>query len=331
MNNPPEASAQHSTVLLSLILAAALAVAPLVLPGQYVAALVLAALYTVITTGLNMFMGYTGQISFGHNAFAAIGGYVSAILAMRLGWPTVVTIPLAAVGAATLALLIGYPTLRLRGHYLAMATLALGLMVFEIATQWKSMTQGLYGLTAIPAFAIGPWELTSDTSFYYTYWMIAGIGVWITHRIYHSRLGFAFRAIAGSEDAAQALGVNISRYKLLAFVISAVFASIGGSLFAHYVMFISPEVFGLYMVILLFTMLFVGGINTTFGPMIGAILITLFPELLRRFHSARELLYGGVLLLILLFAPKGIYGLISLLSRVRGTAGRTNPVPKAPQ
>ena len=313
----PTMSAPRGTVVLALVLAALLIVAPFVLAGQYVAALVLAAIYTVITAGLNLFMGYTGQISFGHNAFAAIGGYVSAILALQLGWPPVVTVVIAAAGAALIALVIGYPTLRLRGHYLAMATLALGLMVFEIATQWKSMTQGLFGLSAIPPLGIGPWELTSDTGFYYAYWLVAGLGIWITHRIYHSRLGFAFRAIAGNEEAAQALGVNIARYKLLAFVISAVFASLGGSMFAHYVTYISPEVFGLYMVILLFTMLFVGGINTTFGPLIGAIVITLFPELLRRFHSARELLYGGVLLLILLFAPKGIYGLIGLLARLR--------------
>ena len=140
-------SAQRGTLVLSLVIATMLIVAPFVLAGQYVAALVLAAIYTVITAGLNLFMGYTGQISFGHNAFAAIGGYVSAILAMRLGWPPVITIALAAAAAALIALVVGYPTLRLRGHYLAMATLALGLMVFEIATQWKSMTQGLFGLS----------------------------------------------------------------------------------------------------------------------------------------------------------------------------------------
>lgn len=331
MTRSPQATARRGAFMLSVALALVLAVLPLVLPGQYVAALVLAAIYTIITTGLNLFMGYTGQISFGHNAFAAIGGYVSAILAMELGWPPVLTIPIAAAGAALLALFIGYPTLRLRGHYLAMGTLALGLMVFEIATQWKSMTQGLLGLSAIPALGIGSWQLTSDTEFYYAYWIIAGVGVWITHRIYHSRLGFAFRAIAGNEDAAQALGINIARYKLSAFVISAIFASIGGSLFAHYVTYISPEVFGLYMVILLFTMLFVGGISTTFGPMIGAIVITLFPELLRHFHSARELLYGGLLLMMLLFAPKGVYGLLDLLPRLRRNAAQAGATPEARQ
>jgi branched-chain amino acid transport system permease protein len=329
MASPAHAGTQYGTVVLSLIIAFMLIVAPFVLAGQYVAALVLAAIYTVITAGLNLFMGYTGQISFGHNAFAAIGGYGSAILSMRLELPPVITVAIAAIGAALIALVVGYPTLRLRGHYLAMATLALGLMVFEIATQWKSMTQGLFGLSAIPPLGIGSWELSSDTSFYFAYWAIAGIAVWVTHRLYHSRVGFALRAIAGNEEAAQALGINVARYKLLALVISAVFASIGGSMFAHYVTFISPEVFGLYMVILLFTMLFVGGINTTFGPLIGAIVITLFPELLRRFHSARELLYGGVLLLILLFAPKGIYGLIGVMARLRRPRDSADATPGA--
>ncbi len=329
MASPAHAGTQYGTVVLSLVIAVMLIVAPFVLGGQYVAALVLAAIYTVITAGLNLFMGYTGQISFGHNAFAAIGGYGSAILSMRLELPPVITVAIAASGAALIALVVGYPTLRLRGHYLAMATLALGLMVFEIATQWKSMTQGLFGLSAIPPLGIGSWELSSDTSFYFAYWAIAGIAVWVTHRLYHSRVGFALRAIAGNEEAAQALGVNVARYKLLALVISAVFASIGGSMFAHYVTFISPEVFGLYMVILLFTMLFVGGINTTFGPLIGAIVITLFPELLRRFHSARELLYGGALLLILLFAPKGIYGLIGVVARLRRPRDSADAAPGA--
>lgn len=321
MTSSPGIGPQSSTVVVALLIAALLIVAPFVLAGQYIAALVLAAIYTVITAGLNLFMGYTGQISFGHNAFSALGGYGSAILAMRLELPPVLTTAMAAIGVAAIALVIGYPTLRLRGHYLAMATLALGLMAFEVASQWKSMTQGLLGISAIPPFGIGQWELASDTSFYFAYWLIAAIAIWVTHRLYHSRTGFALRSIAGNEDAAQSLGVNVARYKLLAFVISAVFASVGGSMFAHYVTYISPEFFGLYMMILLFTMLFVGGINTTFGPLIGAVVITLFPEMLRRFNSARELVYGIVLLVILLFAPRGIYGLIAVFSRWRRSRG----------
>jgi branched-chain amino acid transport system permease protein len=299
---------------------ALLLVAPLVIGPQYISALVLAAVYTVIVAGLNLFMGYTGQISFGHNAFAAVGGYGSAILAVQLGWPAVLSTMIAAAMAAIVGVIVGYPTLRLRGHYLAMATLALGLMAIEVVTQWKSLTQGLFGISGIPPYAVGPWQLSSDNSHYYGYWIVALAAIWITSRLYHSRFGFALRATAGNEEAAQALGINVARYKLAAFVLSAVFASIGGSMFAHYVSFISPEVFGLYMVILLFTMLFVGGLGTVSGPLIGAVFITLFPEVLRQFHSARELLYGGLLLVILIFAPKGLHGLGSLLQRWRRAA-----------
>jgi len=294
--------------------------APFVVGDYLTGVLVLAAVYTIIAAGLNLFMGYTGQLSFGHNAFAAIGGYASAILTTRLGLPTLLAVPLAALLAAAVAVVVGYPTLRLRGHYLAMATLALGLMTFEVALQWRSLTSGSFGIAAIPSLGIGSWELFSTTEFYYAYWAIALIVVWISYRIRHSRVGYALRSIAGNEDAARALGVDVARYKLLAFVVSAVLASLGGSLYAHHVTYISSEVFGLYMVVLLFTMLFVGGIGTTFGPLLGAVVISLLPEMLRQFNELREFFYGGLLLLILLFAPRGLYGLRDLLTRQRTDA-----------
>ncbi|MDE2167618.1 MAG: branched-chain amino acid ABC transporter permease [Alphaproteobacteria bacterium] len=310
-NSPPD------LLVLAAGLTILLLIGPFILPQYIVAAMVLAAIYTVITAGLNLFMGYTGQISFGHNAFAALGGYGSAILATRLGLSPILSTAMAAGISALVAVGVGYPTLRLRGHYLAMATLALGMMATEIATEWKSLTQGLFGISAIPPYGIGDWQLSSDESYYYAYWVVAAVGIWITHRIYYSRIGTALRAVAGNEEAAQSLGIGVARYKLLAFVISAVFSSVGGSMFAHYVTYISPEVFGLYMVILLFSMLYVGGINTTLGPLIGAIVITLLPEILRSFQGARELLYGASLLLILLFAPRGIYGLRDIYMRWR--------------
>ena len=314
---PKRTNAPVDLLAFGAVMIGLLVVGPFILPQHYVAALVLAAIYTVITAGLNLFMGYTGQISFGHNAFAALGGYGSAILAMQVGLPPILTTVLAAAIAALLALVVGYPTLRLRGHYLAMATLALGMMMEEIASEWKSLTQGLFGISAIPPYGIGHWELSSDQSYYYVYWIVAGVAIWITYRINYSRIGTALRAVAGNEEAAESLGINVARYKLLAFVISAVFSSVGGSMFAHYVTYISPEVFGLYMVILLFSMLFVGGINTTLGPLIGAIVITILPELLRGFHAARELLYATLLLVILLFAPRGIYALRDIYMRWR--------------
>ncbi|MGE5146497.1 MAG: branched-chain amino acid ABC transporter permease [Candidatus Eiseniibacteriota bacterium] len=283
--------------------------APYVLSEHYVTVLISAAIYTVITVGLNIFMGYTGQISFGHNAFAAIGGYASAILATRLGMPPLIALLVAAALAALAAAVVGYPTLRLRGHYLAMATLSFGLITFEVSTQWRGLTEGPFGISAIPPLGVGSWELSSDPQFFYAYWIIAGLSVWAARRIRGARIGRAFRAIAGSEEAAGALGVNVAGFKLLAFVISAVYASVGGSMFAHYVTYISPEVFGSYMVVLLFTMIFVGGIGTAYGPLLGAVAITILPEVLRGATEIRELIYGALLLLILLFAPRGLSGL----------------------
>ena len=148
-------------------------------------------------------------------------------------------------------------------------------------------------------------------------------GVWIANRLKESRFGRALRAIAGSEDAARALGINIARYKLAAFVVAAVYASAAGSLFAHFVGFISPEVFGLSMVVLSFTMLYLGGIGTIWGPVVGAVIVSLLPELFRGLKELQDIAYSMVLILMLIFAPKGIASLPALLlGKRRGSAER---------
>jgi branched-chain amino acid transport system permease protein len=282
--------------------------------------MVIGGIYAIVCIGLNLFMGQTGQISFGHNAFAALGGYGTAILTTTLDWPPLPALLASTALAAAAAILIGLPTLRLRGHYLAMATLALGLIVYELAVQLKFLTAGFLGISGIPALGIGPLRLTSDLGYYYAIWMLVGIGLWAARRITHSRMGRALGAIADNEDAARALGVDVSRYKLVAFTVSAVYASVAGSLLAHYVSFISPEVFGLSMVTLLFTMLLVGGIGTTSGPVLGAVVVSILPELLSRFQDYRQLIYGIILLVVILFAPRGLHSLAFLRYRL-GKAG----------
>jgi branched-chain amino acid transport system permease protein len=256
-----------------------------------------------------MFMGQTGQISFGHNAFAAFGCYGTAILCTEYGWPPLAALLASAILAMVAAVLIGLPTLRLKGHYLAMATLALGLIVYQLAVQLKSITLGFLGISGIPTLGIGPFKLDSDVEYYYAVWLAVALAVWISARIIDSRVGRALGAIAGNEDAARALGVDVARYKLLAFAISAAYASVGGSLLAHYVTFVSPEVIGLPMTTLLFTMIFVGGIGTTSGPILGAVLISILPSLLSRFESYRQLVYGCMLLVVILFVPRGLHSL----------------------
>ena len=280
--------------------------------GYLVTVLGFAALYAIFVTGLNFFMGYTGQVSFGQNAFAAIGGYTSAVLTATHGWPVFLAMPLGIAAAALLALFIGYPTLRLRGHYLAMATLALGMIVQEIAVQWDRVTMGYTGIAAIPALGAFGWELPNDRAQLASLLVALAFSIWVSSRLKASRLGHALAAIAGSEDAARALGIDVARYKLLAFVIAAVYAAFAGSMFAHFVGFISPEMFGLHMVVLGFTMLYVGGIGTVYGPLIGAFIISLLPETFRGFKDYQDLAYGVALIVILIYAPKGIASLSRL-------------------
>lgn len=283
--------------------------------GYLITVLSFAAIYAIFVTGLNFFMGYAGQVSFGQNAFAALSGYASAVLTSTYGWQPIAALPVGVAGAVIVALVVGYPALRLRGHYLAMATLALGMIVYEIAVEWQSVTQGYMGISGIPPFGIGRWELTDPRQQLVFLIVVLGIGLLAAYRMKESRFGMALAAIAGSEDAARALGINVAHYKLAAFLIAAVYAAVAGSLMAHFVGFVSPEVFGLHMVIAGFMMLYVGGIGSIAGPLFGALIISLLPETFRSFKEYQDLAYGAALIIILIFAPKGAASLARLLPK----------------
>ena len=288
-----------------------------VVVGGYPATVVsFALIYAVFVSGLNLFMGLANQVSFGQNAFAAIGGYASAILTATYGFEPLLAMLAGLVASIGCAALIGYPTLRLKGHYLAMGTLAIGLIVYEITVEWQSLTQGYLGISGIPPIGIGPYEVLSDRGQLILLAVVALAAALATARIRASRLGRALAALAGSEDAALALGIDVTRYKFLAFLMAAGFASISGSLFAHVVGFVSPEVFGLHLVILTFTMLYVGGIGTIAGPLVGAFVVSLLPEMFRGFKDYQDLAYGAALILLLIYAPRGL----STLFAARGRA-----------
>ncbi len=294
-------------------LAAVLLVYAFVAGGYLLTVLGFAAIYAIFVTGLNFFMGYAGQVSFGQNAFAALSGYTSAVLTATYGWQPIAALPLGVVGAVIVAFVVGYPALRLRGHYLAMATLALGMIVYEIAVEWQSITQGYMGISGIPPLGIGRWEL-NDPKYQLAFLMaVLAVALLAAYRLKESRFGMALAAIAGSEDAAKALGIDVARYKLAAFVIAAVYAAVAGSLMAHFVGFVSPEVFGLHMVISGFMMLYVGGIGSIAGPLFGALIVSLLPETFRAFKDYQDLAYGAALILILIFAPKGAASLARFL------------------
>lgn len=291
--------------------------------GYVVTVIGFAAIYGIFVTGLNFFMGYTGQASFGQNAFAALGGYGSAILSGNYYWDPMLALVVSMAFAGVVAAIVGYPTLKLRGHYLAMATFALGLITYEISIEWTGLTSGYMGISGIPPLGIGRFELGTEKQMLVALTAFLLLGVWISTRLRDSRFGRALRAIAGSEPAAQALGINVARYKLMAFVVAALYASCAGSLFAHFVGFISPEVFGGAMVIQSFTMLFLGGIGTTWGPVIGALMVLMLPEFLRGLKELQDVVYSCVLVMILIFAPKGLAGLVALIP-----ARRSRPVPQ---
>jgi branched-chain amino acid transport system permease protein len=309
-----------SVAIVTVLAATAVLVYTFAAGGYFVTVIGFAAIYGIFCIGLNFFMGYTGQASFGQNAFAALGGYGSAILCAGYGWPPLAALPVTMIISATVALAVGYPTLRLRGHYLAMATFALGLITYELSIELIGLTQGYMGYAGIPPLGIGRFELTGDRQQLVALLLVLLFGVWIANRLRYSRFGRALRAIAGSEDAASALGIDIARYKLAAFVVAAVYASVAGSLFAHFIGFISPEVFGLSMVTLSFTMLYLGGIGTTWGPVIGAAIVSMMPEALRGLKELQDIAYALILILILIVFPKGLAGLPAMLSRRRADA-----------
>jgi branched-chain amino acid transport system permease protein len=311
--------------VLPVALAVALVAYAIAAGGYIVSVIGFALIYAVFVTGLNIFMGYAGQASFGQNAFAAIGGYSSAVLTTTYGWPPVMAMLIGVAGAALCAVVIGYPTLRLKGHYLAMATLAIGLIVYETTVQWQSVTQGYMGISGIPPLGVGSLEAASDRSQLVLLSIIVALGIAAAWRIRRSRFGRALVALSGSEDAARALGIDIARYKLAAFVVSAAYASIAGSLFVHIVGFVSPEVFGMNMVILGFTMLYVGGIGASAGPLIGAIVINLLPETIRALKDYQDLVYGVALILLLIYAPSGL----AALGRLRGKAAAKSAIGPA--
>ena len=280
--------------------------------GYLLTVMQLAMIYGVFCIGLNFFMGYTGQASFGQNAFAAIGGYGTAILCVQFGWQPVAALLTSMVIAGIASLVVGYPTLRLRGHYLAMATFALGLITYDISVQWQDVTQGYMGYSGIPPLGIGPFTVEDERMKLVCLMVILLLGLWISSRLRDSRFGRALRAISTSELGAAALGIRISRYKLAAFVIAALYASVAGSLFAHVVGFISPEVFGLQMVVVTFTMLYVGGVGTVLGPAIGAIIASLLPEIVRSTGRFQDIAYALVLMAMLIYVPKGLSALAGI-------------------
>ncbi|MBN1901822.1 branched-chain amino acid ABC transporter permease [Candidatus Sumerlaeota bacterium] len=276
----------------------------------YLGVLVQVGIFSLVTMGLSLLMGYAGQISLGHAAFFGMGAYASAILTGTCHWSPWLAMGAGMLITACVAWFVGTPSLKLKGHYLAMATLGFGLIVNIFFLAEVDLTGGPSGYTfaRIPHITFIKWTIKSETSSYYFVWGILLVILLLTLHIIHSRVGRALRSIHADEEAARAMGVNTAQYKVGIFILSGIYASLAGSLYAHYIRFVAPDPFGLMESVLLVTMVIVGGMGSIWGAIAGAALLIILPEALRFFQDYNILIYGAILLFIMLFLPGGIFG-----------------------
>lgn len=277
------------------------------------------ALFAATVVGLNLLVGYAGQISLGHAGFFGAGAYVSAVLTGTYGWTAVPALLFAAVLVGTLAWLVGRPILKLKGHYLSMATLAIGFIVAIVINNEGWLTGGPDGMP-VPPFSVFGWELSSfnqyslfginfggDVAWYFFAGCVLLVAVWIADNIIDSPIGRALRSVHGSEIAARVVGVDTARYKSLVFVISAVYASVMGSLYAHFSGFITPHLASFDQSIVLITMVVLGGMASTFGVILGAVVLMFLPQVLADFQELEMIMFGLILMLTMIFMPKGLF------------------------
>ncbi|KAB8196121.1 branched-chain amino acid ABC transporter permease [Nonomuraea phyllanthi] len=301
---------------------------PAVLADSALAVYILLGLAAMVTVGVSLLMGYAGQVSLGQGAFYAIGAYTAALLALH-GVPPVIGLVAAPVAAAGFALVIGVPLLRLRGHHLAFATLAMQLILLSLAGQLE-FTGGDIGLQAIPQFSAGSFEAGSALAYAYLTWAGLALVMLVTRNVIRSRPGRALRALATSETAAASSGIPVGRYKLVVFALSAAFAGLAGGIYCFYTGYVAPGSFPVLISIQYIVMAVVGGLGTIWGAVAGAAAITLLVQGLNSLAALPGMpsyapgvlsyaVYALVLVLVVLFLPRG------LLPAVTGRLRRDRP------
>lgn len=303
---PPGAGVARGEVLLAVVWLGAFLM-PWYTQLYYVRLGSLAAIGAMLALSLNLMYGYAGQISFGHGGFYAVGAYGSAIAAERFHSGLAVSLVFAVLVTAAMAGLVGYPILRLRGHFLGLATLAFGLLVWTVLRQWLDVTGGPSGIS-LPAPEMFGQEI--EPSYYHLLVMVVLLLVYLFIRgLVKSKVGWAMRALNADERGAAAVGVSVIRYKVIAFVLSGAVAGLAGVLYAFLDQYLTPETFSIHASILILTMVVLGGLGSNVGAVIGGVVISLIPHLLLPVQEYQELLYGLILLGFLLFLPGGLAGL----------------------
>ena len=294
-----------------------LAIIPIFIRDAYILnVLIISLVFALLTTSWNLICGYAGIFTFGHQAFFGIGGYVSSLMAMKVGISPWFGLIIGGVVAALLSFLIGLPTLRLRAApYIAIMTLAFSEIARITCMNLVNLTRGEMGLWGIPNFPDVHVPLIGTITFaggvripyYYLILVIFVIAMLVFHFTFNSHIGLAFRAIRDSQDAAESLGTNVVYYKLLTFVLSAFFAGVAGSFYAHYILILTPtSVFPVGIMIEIMAMTFIGGLGTFLGPVLGAFILTVGLEYLRFLGDYRFMTYGILIVLVVLFMPQGL-------------------------
>lgn len=312
-------SAKSATLLVLVVL---VALSPMLFPSGYyyrVGALIF--VNAIAVTGIVILTGYAGQISLGHAGFAGIGAYACALAPVHLGLHPSLALVLGAAISAVLAWLVGRPILRLKGYYLGVATLGFGILVSMVLNNERQLTGGPDGME-VPELGLrgllrdAGLDLTNGQFWYFFCGIVLIAAAWLALNLFNSPTGRALRALHGSEVAARTVGVDVARLKLQAFVISAVYASVSGSLLALQNKFITPDVAGFMHSIEMVTMAVLGGVGSVLGAIFGAAVLTLLPQVLTVFAEYEQLVLGLAMMLVMIFLPQGL--LPSILRKVRG-------------
>ncbi|HJV36301.1 branched-chain amino acid ABC transporter permease [Geomonas sp.] len=306
-----------------LIFCVVVLLAPLPLSGGYLSnVLIFVGIHSMLALGLNLLLGYAGQISLGQAAFFGLGAYGSGILTTHFGMNPWLAMVVVAVCVSVFAFAIGFPVLRLKGHYLAMATLGVGVIANIAFNETVDLTGGPSGLSGIPQLSIGSFTFDSDLKNYYLVWSFALIVILLSLNLVNSRFGRGLRAIHDSEVAARVMGVNARIMKVQVFTLSALISALAGSLYCHVMTFISPASFSFPVSVELLTMVVIGGLGSIYGSILGALLLTLLPEMLRAFQDFDIVVYGLLLISMTIYLPGGLVrGIPALIRRVAPARG----------
>jgi branched-chain amino acid transport system permease protein len=267
-------------------------------------------LSALLALSLTLMAGTAGQISLGQAALLAIGAYASALLALDLDWPTIVTVPLAGLLTGLIGTVLVFPAFRLRGHYIAIATLAIGEVVGLVILNWESLTQGALGLTGIPPLSVAGHDVYAPAQVYWLCLVVLIALALLQARLLRSHLGRTLRAIRDDDVAARSYGIGLDRYKGLAFAFGGFGAGISGGITAHLYSYINFQTFDAQVSLLALTMVILGGLGNVLGAVVGAVALVSLPELFRVTAEYRVLIYGVALLLLIRFRPQGLLGAV---------------------